>query len=638
MGSGSGGEWGGVVAAIIACLVVNSDYDVVVIGGGHAGAEAAWASANLGARTLLVTMDPSKIGTMSCNPAIGGLAKGQIVREVDALGGLMGLATDATGIQFRVLNASKGPAVRGPRAQADKYRYAREVHRMLASREAITILGGTVERFQVEGGRVVGVVGALSAGRPGDGETSGTLAIQAPSVVLTTVTFMGGLLHTGVRRSPGGRVGERSAVGVSVALTGLGFELGRLKTGTPPRLAAETIDFGCLEAQMGDECPLPFSDRTSLDGFPLLPQRLCYITDTHGVIHEHIRSNLGRAPMYNGQIEVAGPRYCPSIEDKVVRFADKASHHIFLEPESLDTNEVYCNGISTSLPADVQDFIVRHLPGCGDARVLRYGYAVEYDVVWPHQIDVTGMTKRVDGLFLAGQINGTSGYEEAAGQGLIAGINAVRYARGQSLVHLGREQAYIGVMMDDLVTKVPREPYRMFTSRAEYRLSLRADNAADRLTAVGRGWGVVSDGHWGDYREGVAAREGLRGHLGSRVVEGQRLIDLVQRHAIDERALHELLRADGMAESMRDRRVVTSVLAEVGYAGYLGRQRREVEKLQELERVPLPSGYDFQRVTGLRNEAVTALSRFRPTTLGQAGRLAGVTPADLMLISVMLRR
>ncbi|MEX0776704.1 MAG: FAD-dependent oxidoreductase, partial [Phycisphaeraceae bacterium] len=450
-------------------------YDIIVIGGGHAGAEAAWAAANLGARVALVTMNPAKIGAMSCNPAIGGLAKGQMVREIDALGGLMGLAADATGIQFRMLNVSKGPAVQGPRAQCDKYAYAREVQRLLGSRPEIDIIEGTAERIDVRDGRVCG----LQIQNP----KSEIRNLSASAVVLTTGTFMRGLMHTGERQSEGGRVGEGSAVGISGALRGLGFDLGRLKTGTPPRLAAESIDFDSLQLQPGDEVPVPFSDLTEPRGalghprgsirgltprgsdFPALPQRPCWITQTNPAIHDLIRANLHRAPMYNGQIQTTGPRYCPSIEDKVVRFADRDSHHVYLEPESLETNEIYCNGISTSLPADVQEIVVRQMPGCSRARILRHGYAVEYDMVWPHQIDATGMTKKVSGLFLAGQINGTSGYEEAAGQGLLAGLNAVRFVRGQTPVRLRRDQAYLGVMMDDLVTKTPREPYRMFTSR-----------------------------------------------------------------------------------------------------------------------------------------------------------------------------
>ena len=466
-------------------------YQVIVVGGGHAGVEAAWAAANLypsdggeNPPVALVTMNPGTIGVMSCNPAIGGLAKGQLVREIDALGGLMGLATDATGIQFRVLNTSKGPAVHGPRAQCDKHAYAETVRSMLATRSNIRIIGGSVEELLVGTGGIKGVVI-----REGEG---GLVRLGARAVVLTTGTFMRALMHSGETRTAGGRWGEGSAVGISGSLAALGFELGRLKTGTPPRLARESIDWEALEPQWGDHTPVPFSDLSggspgmpgfaSLDRFPVLPQVECRQTQTTPEIHALIRENLHRAPMYSGQIESTGPRYCPSIEDKVVRFADRENHGVFLEPESLRDNWVYANGVSTSLPADVQDRAIRLMPGCGHARILRYGYAVEYDMVRPHQIVASGMTRAVPGLFLAGQINGTSGYEEAAAQGLVAGVNAVRHAEGHTPWIVGRDEAYIGVLMDDLVTKTPVEPYRMFTSRAEHRLVLRSDNAADRLT------------------------------------------------------------------------------------------------------------------------------------------------------------
>ncbi len=598
---------------------ISAEFDVIVIGGGHAGAEAAWAACNLDCRVALVTMDATKVGVMSCNPAIGGLAKGQMVREIDALGGLMGLAADATGIQFRLLNASKGPAVRGPRCQSDKHRYAAEVQRLLATRPNLTLIEGTVDQLQVHNGRITG----LKIGN----QRSAITDLRASAVVLTTGTFMRGLMHTGPRQTQGGRIGEAAAVGISHTLKNLGFELGRLKTGTPPRLAAESIDFHRLELQPGDEKPVPFSDLTPTDRFPALEQRPCHVTHTDHAIHEMIRANLDRAPMYNGQIETTGPRYCPSIEDKVVRFADKTSHHVFLEPESLHTNEVYCNGISTSLPADVQEFIVHHLPGCERATILRYGYAVEYDMVLPHQIDATTMTKPIAGLFLAGQINGTSGYEEAAGQGLLAGLNAARFASGQELVRLRRDQAYLGVMMDDLVTKTPREPYRMFTSRAEHRLLLRADNTADRLTPLGKEWGLTDATRWRVYEDRQRDLVSLRQQLTQR-----KLLNWARRPEVDVTALRREL------QTTASDAVLFTVLADLQYAGYLDRQQRDIDRIAQHEDTPLPTEVDYESIAALRKEARLTLNRFRPRTMGQASRLAGVTPADVMVLTVALNR
>lgn len=661
--------------------------------------EAAWTAANLGAQVALVTLDPGKIGAMSCNPAIGGLAKGQMVREIDALGGLMGLASDATGIQFRVLNRSKGPAVRGPRCQSDKYAYAREVQRLIRCRPNIHVLGASVEQLLIEDGRCVGVkvspsprasaaaaamavpAGADCCGDFGkpendhaiDFKTLGDspydaiineaqwikqeISLHASAVVLTTGTFMRGLLHTGERKVEGGRIGEAPAVGISRHLAELGFDLGRLKTGTPPRLDGRTVDFGALEAQPGDDQPLPFSELTGrlhdagdvesgggryakiAARFPVIEQVSCYITHTNQAIHDAIRGNLDRAPMYNGQIvNSTGPRYCPSIEDKVMRFADRSSHHVYLEPESLETDEIYCNGISTSLPGDIQELMVRGLPGCEQATILRYGYAVEYDMVWPHQIDATCMTKRYPGLFLAGQINGTSGYEEAAGQGLLAGLNAVRFSRGGDLVRFRRDQAYIGVMMDDLVTKTPREPYRMFTSRAEFRLILRSDNVSERLTPMGRELGLVDDVRWRVFEREQQGRVAMREALEAEKRDGKSLYHWLRRPEVDIDWVLSELNGATLPEEARDRIYIDRLLSEKKYEGYIDRQYQEAEKLERYESLTIPDKFDYNKVEGLRNEARATLEKFRPSTMGQARRLAGVNPSDLMLITITMGR
>lgn len=620
-------------------------YDVIVIGGGHAGAEAAWTASNLGCHTALITMACSKIGQMSCNPAIGGLAKGQMVREIDALGGLMALAIDATGIQFRTLNASKGAAVQGPRAQADKYAYAKEVQRLLETRRNLTILEGTIEDIRVDDDqRVRGVIY-----QPTDHDQP--ITIDAPTVILTTGTFMRGLMHTGESQTPGGRVGEAAANRISACLLNLGFELGRLKTGTCPRLDIESLHLEDLPAQPGDDPPLPFSDMTGLgldapayariaERFPVIEQRPCWITRTNQAIHDRIRDNLHRAPMYNGQIQqTVGPRYCPSIEDKIVKFPDKQSHQIFLEPESLSTNEIYCNGIPTSLPGDVQDFIVHHMLGCEDAKILRYGYAVEYDMVWPYQIDATTMTKTVRGLFLAGQINGTSGYEEAAGQGLLAGLNAARLLGGHDMIRLGRDQAYIGVMMDDLVTKIPREPYRMFSSRAEHRLMLRADNAAQRLTPLAEQWGLIDEPRRAIFKQRMQAIDALRDYLKHhRTAEGQRLEQWARTPNVDTQAMLDKLNGDPLPELARDRRTIAPLLSDMQYEGFIRRHQQQWQRVLDQEHRIIPGQFDYDKVPGLRTEARQTLDQFRPSTLGQASRLAGITPADLTTLMLTLDR
>ncbi|HEY2589740.1 MAG TPA: FAD-dependent oxidoreductase [Tepidisphaeraceae bacterium] len=670
-------------------------YDIVVIGGGHAGAEAAWAAARLGASVALITLDPARIGQMSCNPAIGGLAKGQMVREIDALGGLMGLAIDQTGIQFRMLNRSKGPAVWGPRAQADKYRYARQVQQLLATCSNLDVVPGEVAEietlpcdtgFQPVQAAFEAQAIRGSADRPHGLETRVTGQRQVAAVrlaegrrfvcraaIVTTGTFLRALMHTGERQTEGGRVGEAAAKGLSGCLARLGLELGRLKTGTPPRLHRDSIDFAAFERQPGDEEPMPFSYLNEYDAgtrgrgdaetetgtgtvsssssFPAsprprvpasaapwrppLPQVDCWIGYTHAKVHEIIRANLHRAPMYSGQIQSTGPRYCPSIEDKVVRFADKDRHQIFLEPEGLDTDEIYCNGISTSLPADVQEQIVRLVPGLADARILRHGYAVEYDMVWPTQIRSTLETKAIRGLFLAGQINGTSGYEEAGAQGLIAGINATRYAaKGEADFVLRRDQAYIGVLIDDLVTKPPIEPYRMFTSRAEHRLHLRSDNADDRLTPIGRELGLVDDERWCPFearRGGIA--DGIALLRATRVADGTAM-DYLRRSEVTWDDLAERVPAAKAIPSGIGRLI--EIRAE--YEGYIARQDKQIERSAQWESKLIPSTFDYAGVVGLRNEARQKLAQFTPRSLGQALRISGITPADVTVLAIHLER
>ncbi len=616
-------------------------YDVIVVGGGHAGCEAAAAAARMGARTALVTHRAATIGEMSCNPAIGGLAKGQLVREIDAMGGLMGLLADATGIHFKVLNTSKGPAVHGPRCQSDKVAYAEAARAVIAARSEIAVIGGAVDSIRVEGDRVTAV---------GVRTPEGQLVLEAPAVVLTTGTFMRGLMHTGESRTPGGRHGEAPAGPISDTLRALGFELGRLKTGTPPRLKRDTIDWESLPIHPGDDDPQPFSDLSTLilpdspfpiphSPFPVLPQVDCRQTHTTPEAHDLIRANIHRAPMFSGQIESVGPRYCPSIEDKTVRFADRESHGVYLEPESLRTDWVYCNGIATSLPADIQDAIVRTMPGCANAHIYRYGYAVEYDMVRPHQIRATGETHAVGGLFLAGQINGTSGYEEAAAQGLIAGINAARLARGEAPdFMLGRDEAYLGVLMDDLVTKTPVEPYRMFTSRAEHRLLLRADNAADRLTPIALRLGLLEHSELGRRR---AAQHRTRSE------QREAVFRQADRARVNGVPLRDAARGEGftvadlrrhLAPLAADEAVWRSAHAELRYAPYIARQRADVARQAAMEHRRIPAHLSFAEIQGLRAEARQALSRFRPETYGQAARLEGVTPADLALLTIHASR